>query len=263
MLVFPNGTFSSWVYRNTWERYIEPFVENTSIKILSKHRIDFEWLIRLQDLVQDIYNKKSVSDGGIKLCCKLLLNSLYGRIGLRGQSEKVRLLSYAPDGDDITVFKLRRGQYLVFETVIHEPRSNFPFAAFVTDNARGRLYQSFKQNSAIYGDTDSVFTPRKRFVGKIGNALGEWNNEGRSWFQAHNVKDYEHGCYACAGKGCGQCRHTGIISVRKGGEDFVVWTLKRFASGNFATGVHRTRQSGLRKRTVLANGNTDPLTTNT
>lgn len=261
MLVFPNGEFSSYVYRDVFEKYIEPNAERTKIKILSKHKIDLSWLARLKPVVMEIYDKKNESSGGVRLCCKLLLNSLYGRIGLKGESERARILSFMPDGDDIAVYRLRKGQYLVFDKILREPRSNFSFAAFITDNARARLFEAFKRNRAIYGDTDSIFTSvtRKQFSGEIGERIGDWTFEGRGWFKAINVKDYEHACYSCKGKVCKKCRGSGIVSIRKGGNDFIAWTLKKFAAGKTAESVHRTRQSGLRKRLVLPDGTTQPL----
>jgi len=287
MLLFPNGTFDSWVYQSTWEKYIEPYAEKTSIKVLKKSKIDFRWLCELKELVRKIYDKKAASDGAVELCCKLLLNSLYGRIGLRGESERVRILDYRPDGDDITIYFLGRKRWLAFDKIERESRSNFPYAAFITDNGRGRLFQSFKRNSPLYGDTDANATRIKLsgFAETIGNGLGEWgtffyylcntcgeyfvpwgecpkghalkrngqknytktNRQVVEPFRAVNVKDYTWG-----GK-----------EVRKGGSEKTIWTMKKFAAGESATHVVRTRKTGLRKRLVMPNGETMPLTVET
>lgn len=248
ILLFPNGQFYSWVFRDTWEKYIEPSVTRTTIKILSRHPINLSWLAELKPLIKQIYERKNQSTGGIKLCCKFLLNSLYGRIGLRGESERVRILPYRPDGDGVICYALGRKRWIVFDTVERESRSNYPLAAFITDNARGRLFQSFKNNHALYGDTDSVFAScnRSKFSGTLGEGLGEWAYCGREKFKAINVKDYEWG----------------DDKVLKGGKDFKAWTLKRFAKGETVESVHRTRQTALRKRIVLPNGETMPHTVN-
>lgn len=245
MLLFPNGKFTSYVYSDVWERYIEPSAPNTEIKIIRKTKIDFAWLNELKNFVRTIYAKKQQSTGGIKLVCKLLLNSLYGRIGLKGESERCRVLNYRPDGDDIEVHYLGRKRWIAFDKVLREPHSNYPFAAYITDNARGRLYSAFVNNDALYGDTDSVFTrlSKGKFAGTQGDDLGQWQFEGREQFKANNVKDYTFGDKV----------------VLKGGEGFMMWTLKQFSKGKTVQSVLRTRQSHLRKRVVLPDGTTSPL----
>lgn len=279
MLLFPNGSFESYVFQSNWEKYYEPYVDKTSIKILSRERIDFSWLCQLKELVRTIYDKKAASDGAIELCCKLLLNSLYGRIGLKGESERARLLDYIPDGDDITVHFLGGGQWLCFDKVQRESRSNFPFAAYITDNARGRQFSALKRNEPLYTDTDSVFTKLKlsQFRDAKGDNCGEWGTKfyrrcltcGELFFDsdtcskkhpgsestdkqvyekfiALNVKDYKW-----ADK-----------EVRKGGTEKDIWTMKKFAAGETAKHVVRTRRTQLRKRQVLPNGDTEPHTVN-
>lgn len=274
MLLFPNGVFQSYVFESTWQKYIEPYAEKTKIKVLERTKFDFSWIVELRNLVRNIYDKKRVSDGAIELCCKLLLNSLYGRIGLRGETERARILDYRPDGDDITVYPLDTGRFLAFDKIERESRANFPFAAFITDNARGRLFRAFKTTNPYYGDTDSIFTPVRNAV-KCGDELGGWGDNGREWFQATNVKDYIFGCTKCHGKKigtfakfetgehkgkCKKCKGKGFLVVRKGGDEQLIWTMKQFAAGKCAEHRVRTRKTKLRKRRVLADGRTEPLT---
>jgi len=243
MLCFPNGKFTSYVYRDVWERYIEPYAENTSVKVLSKHPIDLEWLHGLKDFIIKLYDTKNNADGGLKTVCKFLLNAMYGRIGLRGDSERARILDYRPDGDEIICYSLGRKRWLVFDTVQRECKSNFPFAAYITDNARGRLFEGFKRNNTLYGDTDSIICRNKNFVGNCGSRCGEWKDEGSEPFQAINVKDY----------------FWGEEEVRKGGSEYLKWTLKQFARGKAAEEVYRERATELRKRKVLPSGETVPI----
>lgn len=259
MLIFPNGIFSSYVYSDTLEKYVEPVAEKTTIRIKSRHRIDLCWIVELRGLIQTIYDKKSISTGGIELCCKFLLNAMYGRIGLRGESERAKILDYKPDGDDITIHYLGRKRWLAFYKVTSECRSNFPFAAYITDNARARLFVALKRNAAIYGDTDSVVSNQPSFIGDVSNKLGGFENEGRGAFCSRNVKDYWNSCYDCDGKGCKKCEK-GFISTFKGGTDYTLWTFKQFAKGKTAEDVHRERVATLRKRIVNHDGTTDPLT---
>jgi hypothetical protein len=268
MLLFPNGTFSSYVFSDVWERYIEPYAEKTKIKILQKIKIDLSWLNRLQSLIERMYSLKLTSTGGIQIATKFLLNSLYGRIGLKGETERARILNYEIDGDNIQCLPIGHGRFLIFDKIQREPRANFPFAAYITDNARGRLFKSFKRNSPVYGDTDANFSPinRSDFQEPLGDGCGDWGYEGSELFQCQNVKDYIHGCYKCGHKGilnngkeCPACKGEGFCKVRKGGMDLTVWTLKNFAKGKTAEDVHRERRSGLRKRMVHSDGTTSPI----
>lgn len=243
LLLFPNGNFRSYVFSDVWDNYIAPNCEKTKIKIRKRTKIDLTWLTKLRPLIETVYERKENSTGGVKLACKLILNSMYGRIGLKGESERCRILDYEPDGDDIAIYPLGNGRNLVFDKVIREPRSNFSFAAYITDNARGRLFQSFYENNALYGDTDSLFTANKGFKGEQGNQCGQWKFEGRGAFKALNVKDYTFD---------GE-------ETRKGGSGGVNWTLKRFARGLSAKQVNRERITQLRKRKINDDGTTEPL----
>lgn len=250
LLLFPNGTFETWIFESNLEKYILPNCEKTSLQVKAKHAINFAWLRNVRELVEKIYAiKQTTTDAGIALCCKFLLNSFYGRIGLKGESERCRILDYKPDGDDISVYYLGKKRWIAFDTVERENRSNFPFAAFITDNARARLFRAFKRNAPLYGDTDSIFSSNGRasFSESITTKCGDWGYEGKKLFKANNVKDYEwNGETVC-----------------KGGHDFTTWTIKRFAAGKSAAATKRTRKTSLRKRIVLPNGETKPIVVNT
>jgi hypothetical protein len=245
MLLFPNGEFTTWIYQDVFERYIQPNMRNTRVKVLSRHPIDFTWLNGLKPMMKDVYELKNKSEGGRKEAAKFLLNSTYGRMGLRGESERARVFNFPVDGDDIRCDYLGKNRWMVFDKVERECRSNFPYAAYITDNARGRLYEAFVKNEAIYGDTDSLFSRagKNRFQGRIGNDCGEWKFEHRETLEARNIKDYTFG----------------DEEVRKGGSHFVLWSMKQYASGEPARDVTRERRTGLRKREVMPDGSTNPL----
>lgn len=250
-LLFPNGTFTTWMFRENYEKYIAPYAEHTAIKILSRHKIDSSWIVRLAEFVESVFLKKQ--DGktseGLRLVCKLLLNSLYGRIGLKGETERCRLLDYCPDGDDILAYAINK-KWLCFDKLEREPRSNYAFAAFITDNARCRQWRAFKHNETIYGDTDSiVIRDESKFSEPIGNRLGDWSLKKKSgepaakMFEARNVKDYSFGSE----------------EVLKGGHEFLSWTLKSLGENRPVNSVHRTRRTTLRKRIVFPSGETMPI----
>ncbi len=254
ILLFPSGHFYSWVYKSNLDRYILPYLERTKIKVLSRRKIDTLWLTDVAELMKTVYDRKlqakQQNDFGVEEACKFLLNSTYGRIGLRGESERARIVDHKLDGDDIAHWKIGK-RWLVFETIQQEPRSNFPFAAFITDNARARLFQAFKRNPVLYGDTDSCFTrPKTAFSETIGSTLGDWNHKGTKRFCARSVKDYEWGD-----------EHK-TKGMSKDGKPFKQWTLKTFAQGKTVQEVTKERRTTLRKRVILPDGNTLPVTVN-
>lgn len=249
-LLFPNGHFLSYTFESNLERYLKPHWSKTTIKVIKKEKIDFSWLCSLRPLIEKLYRLKNKSklngEQAIETACKLLLNSMYGRIGLKGESERARFMDYRPDGDEVTTYKLNK-KFLVFDTIHREVKSNYPFAAYITDNARARLYRAFVGSKAYYGDTDSVMTPTgKPYFDaneKQGNDCGEWKHEGRDTFKANNVKDY----------------FWGDEEVRKGGSGFTQWTLKTLASGKKPVAIERERISELKKRITTFSGETLPV----
>jgi hypothetical protein len=246
MLIFPNGEFLTWMYRSNFEKYVEPYMSKTKVRVINKTKINLTWLTELKDLIEKIYKlKQETKNAAEKLCAKFLLNAFYGRIGLKGESERVRILDYEIDGEDISTYPLRGGKFMVFDNIQMEPRSNYPFAAYITDNARCRLYRGLVRNRPLYGDTDSIVTRRGKstFTETLSEACGDWGYEGREKFQARNVKDYTWG----------------KEQKLKGGTGYISFTLKDFAKGKGVVEQSRTRKTELQKRTLLPNGETCPL----
>lgn len=245
-LMFPVGSFETWIYRDTLDRYILPYC-NPSVTILEKTTVDLTWLTRTIPLILNLFNLKAKSkangSGGMEYVCKILLNAMYGRIGLKGESERARIMTYCPDGDNLTSYQLGWNTFLVFDKINREPRSNYPLAAWITDNARGRLFAGIKQTQALYVDTDSVFTTKGE-PSPCGSLLGNWKAEGEKIFKANNVKDYYWD-----GK-----------RKLKGGERSIQWTLKRFARGESVLEQERQISGNWKKRRRLPDNTTEPLT---
>lgn len=251
-LLFPAGKFRTWIYQDVFERYIEPHWRGSFV-IREKHTIDLSWLKRVAQLIDKLYKLKCESDGGLREVCKFLLNSMYGRIGLKGVTERCRILPYIPDGDDITACQLGDyGKFIVWDKRQIVPRSNYPMAAYITDNARGRLYSEIKRTDPIYTDTDSLFIRSPMFRGGIdpglfpsdeGKGLGQWKYEGTDIFRANNLKDY-----FWSGE-----------RMLKGGERNMQWTLKRMAKGQGADLVEKEFSLELRKRILRSDGTTEPI----
>jgi hypothetical protein len=243
-LEFPNGDFNSWIFADTLERYIIPNSKHTKIHIIKRVNIDGAWLVRLQDYTRSLFELKQRHAGtGRGEACKFLLNSTYGRIGLRPEREICIVTDRVAAGRNVLWTELPNGMFISFFKIKTEPKSNFPLAAFITDNARGRLYEAFVKTKAIYGDTDSVFSPLEKAKGLyVGTGLGDWKNKGCATFQAHSPKDYTFGSK----------------TVLKGGKQSFQWTLKRLVAGKPVALVERTRRTSLEKRRLLADGTTEP-----
>lgn len=258
-LVFPSGQFESYVYRDVLDRYILPNAPGLSVTVLDKTRIDLRWLQGVRPLIQKLYILKNAyaKNSAQNLLGKLGLNSCYGRIGLKGLSERCELLPYFPQNrNGATVCQLGWKHYLVWYNQQHEPRSNFPLASYITDNGRGRLYEGIVKTTALYCDTDAVDTDTEAKPGTIGNDLGNWAFDKEERFKAGNLKDYRRGNQVWPHTGepwqWGQ-RHV------KGGEVNLQWTLKLMASGEPARRVEKTFSGELKKRKLLPDGTTIPL----
>jgi hypothetical protein len=246
-LVFANGVFSTWIFEDTFERYIRPNCESIVFRIISQHELDFSWLCKLKPLIKRVYDEKRIADkrndAATRECCKLFLNSIYGRFGLRGQHEMAIITNRVASGDCVVYHRLRNRRFLSFKEVSRMVRHNFAFASYIADNARARLYEGFVKTSAIYGDTDSVITTNGANGLDVGKGCGEWKRElTRIPFELRGLKDYTVG-----GK-----------EVLKGGKESFTWTLKQFCGEGTVKLNSRTRGEPFHKRVVLADGTTRP-----
>lgn len=258
-LLFPTGTFKTWFYESNYERYIRPNIGPHTIRTISTTRIDLRWLKECAPVIIGLYNKKNsaVKGGAIQVACKFGLNSGYGRIGLKPESEKCEILDYIPDHDGVTAACIGPGKFLCWYKIMREANSNYPFAAYITDNARARLYAANKTTDSLYCDTDSVFTLGK-CPSPIGSLIGEWKFEGREPFRGYNVKDYEWGSQFVVKRDGESIYGPGERHV-KGGLVSLQWTMKRMVKGLGVNEVKRQYTGQLMKRVLHADGTTSPI----
>jgi hypothetical protein len=190
-------------------------------------------------------------DKATKYVVKIALNSIYGRLGLKEEREIAVFTETVAPGDDVSFLPLPRGSYklpaggfLSFKRVASSPKANYLFAAAITCNARGRLYDALAKTNPLYCDTDSCFVPAgSPFPLPQGTWLGEWKPEGTGRLVTTGAKDYTFG-----------------DKVKlKGGTGRIQWTMKRALAGKPAKMVTKTRRSTYDKRDVLPSGKTLPL----
>lgn len=266
-LIFANGVFKTWFYEENFNQYIEPYVEKLKLRIVKRYKIDLSWLVALKPLFQRMYNLKRENTGAIKEVAKLFLNSAYGRMVLKGEHESVIISDRIAVGDTIRFFPIRGQRFISFKSMFRPQRSNYPFGAWITDNARARLFPACKLNNALYTDTDSVFTNSTTFLGVVGNGCGEWKQE--------KVKERDNGKQGdkrivlnpeWAGKTIAPLIVRGLKDYEwggeiayKGGTGHYLWTLKQFAAGGKVQKIVKQRGALAAKRLILADGKTEPL----
>lgn len=160
--------------------------------------------------VKRLYEIKSDSsnDKALILIAKILLNSLYGKLGQKNTREEVFNLSLYDETELqrlVDKFNERTGagikdffevglteffneprilsedeNYIIMSQKIHTPQSrqvsNPMIAAYVTARARRKLWEAMMVHDTIYVDTDSLLTQSPINV-PISKKLGEWGLE--------------------------------------------------------------------------------------
>lgn len=118
--------------------------------------------------------KGSVQD----ITSKLIMNSLYGRLGLNPDKEKI-CFELKPGVKEFATLRAGRRNIILFtEPTKLTSFRNVALAAFVTSYARIHLYKLMDevQDTLYYCDTDSIFTTRQM---PTGTALGELKLEAK------------------------------------------------------------------------------------
>jgi hypothetical protein len=255
-LMFPVGEFDTWFYMSNFERYADKHKCLLSLEFLDIVNVDLGWVRRCGPAIKELYDArnlaKSKQDTSTAFCIKILLNAWYGRLGLKMDREVASVSDMVPNGSEVTYYRLPGGKYLSFSKQFVSSKANYPFAAFVTDNARFRLFDGMASSSkrVHYCDTDSIYCA----VGggkhlKQGIGLGEWKKEATGNLYIHNCKDYEFT----------DSKDDVTKIKRKGGAHSTEWTIRRVLSGQNVSEKDKQRRSEYSKRIVNKNGTTNAL----
>lgn len=140
------------------------------------------------DFVEHFYAKRRVEkDEGRKLMLKLLMNNLYGQLGMSGKvTRSLRLANHAAlvDGEWMqTKDGIPYGEKLLAETQMPlGEHVNWMHAAHVTSYGRLRLQHFLDQippDDLVYCDTDSIFFRAENPPFPVSDVLGEMKLETR------------------------------------------------------------------------------------
>jgi len=139
--------------------------------VIFKSYVDTLYSLRLTD-----------KTGPIGETCKLFLNSLYGKFGMRPERTKTVRLEYEQiqvlidRGVQTETINPEIGLYRVYETV-DVPYEHVGIAGTITSEARARLWEGL-DSASLYCDTDSVHTTTPLDSGMVDpSRLGFWKLE--------------------------------------------------------------------------------------
>lgn len=170
-LYFPTGTWTTWL---SWIDLELLLTMGGTINQVFK-TMEFEQWWDLAEYATNLYDRRSKSEGFLKLGLKYLLNSLYGKFA-EGQEKQVIHLRPTLK----ILMRLSREHMLMpgiwAEPVIMDiPHEHIPVGAAITAYARRHLYQFMMQalneyQWVHYCDTDGFATTGGNFV--VSNELG-------------------------------------------------------------------------------------------
>ena len=198
-IIFPAGTF-----RGTWTNHeLRNAVQYHGAKIMKVYQSfgtdtgEFYY----KDFVEEFYKRRlKAKSSAYKLIYKLLMNNLYGQLGMSGKVIKTARLTQA-DVNQIKRGKLRVhmiGDNVLKEFMIPLPaHCNYLHAAYTTSYGRIRLLEfmrSIPAKDMVYCDTDSLFFFSKNWKTPfpVGSELGEMKMEDKG----REIKTYAPKTYS-------------------------------------------------------------------
>ena len=136
---------------------------------------------------------KIVFNPGLKALSKLLLNSQWGRYAMNTHKTKCKFIKNPHELFDIIYNSQYNVKDIIFpndniglcfytdKTELHwgSNQTNVVLAAFVTSQARLKLYSEFEKfgKNVVYFDTDSIFYKKGGYEPICGDYLGMFTNE--------------------------------------------------------------------------------------
>lgn len=170
-LYFPVGTMRGWYYSEE--------LDQSGVEIVEVHNVlKFQPQHHMKGFVDDLYGKrKAAQDDFTKLVLKLLMNSLYGKLGERREKQKVIFNPSAEWLSDSALIirdelsaglepsrkRLMPGVYTE-DTIADIAHEHVALCASVTALARKELRKYMHQGKLYYCDTDSVIASQTHIL---------------------------------------------------------------------------------------------------
>lgn len=185
-----------WIDTYTHKEVIKAIELGYKIKFLKGFKYDKEDYI-FNEFVKNFYDmRKNSKSKDVDNIAKLILNSLYGRFGMKIEVEKTKFLKGKEINELKKTHKIINSNYLGndfyiltslkrtsnnkekysatidTETAVH-------IASFITAYSRIFMYEfkNLKENKCYYTDTDSIFVENKLEDKYIGNKIGKFKLE--------------------------------------------------------------------------------------
>lgn len=282
-LLFPVGTFRAKYTHFELREAIK--LGYKIIEVHSSISFEKEEELTLKEFIEKTFNSRNVfkkeKNEVMSYVLKIILNSSYGKLG-QGK-EFTELVPYNPE-EKIIGGEIFGNNQIIKKTIDdkYPPYTNFYLAALITAQARHNIYQYLiiRPKDTVYCDTDSIYIKNKLDEKLLGNKLGDLEHQ-------HTVKEChfvapkvyyvkladETTYYKCRGvwgdlaqeyftkghvnkmqplKYVETCRKNLYKSKRK----------EQLIDFNFWTNKLKSKKSDYDKRTVLKNGETQPINLN-
>lgn len=205
-LIFPNGTWTGWFFYEELKQAVESYGYKAEIHESYIFERGFDIF---KEYVETMAEIKQNSKGATRKIHKLLMNSLYGRMGMNNEPEKIKVLNSEEIRNIHMSYQVienllpREGfeyiRYLAFpdpelcaqsgidyiklsaanDHVRKEILSSSPIAAATTAYARMFMnpIKFIHDNKFYYGDTDSGVLQKPLSKRMVGNLLGQFKLE--------------------------------------------------------------------------------------
>lgn len=181
-LIFPNGQHSG----TYWFEEINIFVKSGGKIISIKRALVYKNYGYVFDRFIEYFNQFREKGGAYKILGKLIINSLYGKLG-SGIKDKKYLIAYNKEEFE----KIRKNEEICSVTELNKISIvevsdktkvnglNVGLAAAITSKARIKLYKTMveiekKGGRMLYCDTDSVFV---EFRDKVDDTVVKWDKD--------------------------------------------------------------------------------------
>lgn len=278
-LLFPVGEFTTFVNFNE----LRFAIKTGKVKILKVFYACYSNPIEtpFSEYVKDLYTERKNSDSELmKTILKLLLNSLYGKFGMREKftttyyrkipNKLIANLKSKNKFYKVQTFSTKRNDcYLITEN--YQTKSTFfsipSIASYITSSARIKLLDGLLKNEnkkVVYCDTDSIFLEDYENINlPLSNELGDWKLEDKHITEIRGLKNYS---YIENGK-----HHHAIKGVPRGAKEIGKFKFESKKYIKTKEAIRRNKKTGEQKivvktitnkydkRIVLENGNTKPI----